>query len=134
MVYEPDQLIINIVGDKVALGPLRRELVPLYQRSINDFAVIETLGGAGLRPMTAEGEIAWYERIVKSETDVSFTIYELKMLRPIGNVALHQIDHFNRTATSASSSARRTCGAKGTAPRRRGCCCTMRSQVWDCTT
>jgi RimJ/RimL family protein N-acetyltransferase len=94
-----EQPILNIVGEKVALGPLRRELLPLYQRWINDFSVLETLGSAGLRPTTAERELTWYERSANSESDVSFTIYEMGSLRPIGNLGLHQVDHFNRTAT-----------------------------------
>jgi hypothetical protein len=36
--------IINIEGDLVALGPLRRDLLPLYQRWINDLGTMRTLG------------------------------------------------------------------------------------------
>jgi len=32
--------IISITGERVALGPIRRDLVPLYHRWINDFAVL----------------------------------------------------------------------------------------------
>ena len=35
--------ILNIVGDKVALGPLRRELLPLYGRWLNDFTLAPML-------------------------------------------------------------------------------------------
>ena len=98
MVDPRDQPILNLVGQKVALGPIRRELLALYQRWINDFDVIRTLGVHGMRPVTAEGEAAWYDRMATSETDVAFTIYERATLRPIGNLGLHQIDHFNRTA------------------------------------
>jgi hypothetical protein len=38
----PDQPILNIVGEKVALGPHRRDLVALYQRWINDFEAVIT--------------------------------------------------------------------------------------------
>ena len=31
--------ILNVVGDLVALGPLRRDLLPLYQRWINDLGL-----------------------------------------------------------------------------------------------
>ena len=32
--------ILNLRGEKVALGPLRRDLVPTYLRWINDFEVL----------------------------------------------------------------------------------------------
>jgi RimJ/RimL family protein N-acetyltransferase len=107
------QPIMNIVGQKVALGPLRRELLPLYERWINDFSVLEMLGSAGLRPTTAERELAWYERSANSESDVSFTIYETGSLRPIGNLGLHQVDHFNRTAMFGIVIGEKDCWGKG---------------------
>ena len=36
--------ILNIEGDLVALGPLRRDLLPLYQRWINDLEALRKLG------------------------------------------------------------------------------------------
>jgi RimJ/RimL family protein N-acetyltransferase len=79
--------IINITGDKVALGPLRRDLLPLYQRWINDFSTLRTLG---LPPtvMTLEQETAWYDAQVTSERSASFTIYERATGRPIGNTGI----------------------------------------------
>ena len=38
-----DTSIINIFGEKVALGMLRRDLLPLYQKWINHFEVVVTL-------------------------------------------------------------------------------------------
>jgi RimJ/RimL family protein N-acetyltransferase len=97
-VNEPeDRPILNVVGEKVALGPLRRELLPIYERWINDFAVVITLG-VGQRPITSESERVWFEHAATSDTEVSFTIYELSTLRPIGTVGLREIDHANRTA------------------------------------
>src|SRR5512142_1412973 len=61
--------VLNVVGEKVALGPLRRDLLPLLQRWINDFEVTRTLA-ARLVPTTLEQEEAWYEGAGKSETDV----------------------------------------------------------------
>ena len=37
------QPIVNIVGEKVALGPLRRDLLPLYHKWSNDFEGMECL-------------------------------------------------------------------------------------------
>ena len=93
-----DQPIVNMVGEKVALGPLRRDLVPLYLRWINDFEVTRALG-VGQRPTTLESEEAWYDRVGRSESDLSFTIYERATMRPIGNTGLHDVDHGSQTAT-----------------------------------
>ena len=34
---EQDAPILNITGEKVALGPARRDLLPLYLKWMNDF-------------------------------------------------------------------------------------------------
>ena len=89
--------LVNIVGDLVALGPLRRDLLPVYQRWINDFATTRTLGIPS-GPMTWEAEEAWFNRASTSDRDVPFTIYERASWRPIGNTALHGVDYRNRIA------------------------------------
>jgi RimJ/RimL family protein N-acetyltransferase len=93
-----EEPIFNIAGDLVALGPLRRNLLPLYQRWINDLGTMRTLGLSPL-PMTSEKEQDWCDRQSKAEDDVPFTIYEKETLRPIGNTGLHGVDHRNRSAT-----------------------------------
>ena len=104
--------IVNIVGEKVALGPHRRDLLPLYQRWINDFEVTRTLG-VDMRPMTWEAEEAWYDRTSRGERDVGFTIYERATMRPIGNTGLHEIDHHHRTATFGILIGEKDCWGKG---------------------
>jgi diamine N-acetyltransferase len=89
--------IVNIVGDRIALGPHRRDLLPAYQRWINDFSALRTLGGGPLGPTTLEQEATWYDGQPGNET--RFTIYERTTWRPIGTTALHSIDHRNRSAT-----------------------------------
>jgi RimJ/RimL family protein N-acetyltransferase len=88
--------IVNIVGESVALGPLRRDLLPLYHKWINDFATARTLA-LPPRPMTMEDEIVWYDH-ASSATEHGFTIYERATWRPIGNTALRDIDFRNRSA------------------------------------
>lgn len=34
--------IVNITGERVALGPLRRDLIPTHQRWFNDFETDRT--------------------------------------------------------------------------------------------
>ena len=88
--------IINVVGELVALGPLRRDLLVLYQRWVNDLGAVRNLGFPP-QPMTMEAETAWFERAAAGES-TSFTIYERAGMRPIGNAGLHGVDYRNRTA------------------------------------
>lgn len=92
-----DRPIVNIVGDLVALGPLRRDLLPLYHRWINDFQTLRTLG-VPPRPTTLEQEQQWFERQATAEGEHPFTIYERATWRPVGNTGLHAVDYRNRTA------------------------------------
>ncbi|MBI2887453.1 MAG: GNAT family N-acetyltransferase [Chloroflexi bacterium] len=112
--HEPsDQPIINIIGEKVALGPHRRELLPLYHKWINDFEVTRTLA-VGMQPMTWEGEEAWYQRTSQpGDHDILFTIYQRESLRPIGNTGLHRIDHQHRTAEFGILIGEKDCWDKG---------------------
>jgi RimJ/RimL family protein N-acetyltransferase len=93
----PDPHILNIVGKLVALGPQRRDLLPVYQRWINDFHVVRNLGSFP-RPITFEQEETWLDDINKSNNRTMFTIYEKTSLRPIGTTDLFAISHINRTA------------------------------------
>ncbi len=90
-----DTPIVNIEGELVALGPLRREHIPLYLRWLNDFGIRRMLG-LPPGPMTLEQETAWYERATGGDAGTLFTIYERATGRPIGNCGLHEVDHQNR--------------------------------------
>lgn len=89
--------IVNVEGRSVALGPMTRDLLPAYQRWINDFGTARTLGAMPPRPVTVEAETAWYDKETGDEV-AAFTIYERATWSPIGNTGLRQIDHRNRTA------------------------------------
>jgi len=96
-----EEPIINIIGEKVALGPFRRDLVPLMQRWINDFAVLRNLGKVA--PQTLEQETAWYERAATGENQSNFLIYARvetadEGLRPIGTTGLGNINYHNGRA------------------------------------
>jgi diamine N-acetyltransferase len=108
----PDGPIVNIMGEKVALGPHRRDLLPLYQRWVNDFEVTRTLA-VGWRPITSESEETWYARVSQSDREIGFTIYERASLRPIGNTGLHDVDHLHRTATFGILIGEKDCWGKG---------------------
>jgi len=104
--------LLNVTGERVALGPRRRDLLPLYLKWINDFEVTRTLG-MPLRPLTWEEEETWYERAAGSEREVGFTIYERETVRPIGNCGLHGIDHRTGTAEFGILIGAKECWGKG---------------------
>jgi len=81
----------NIVGERVALGPLRRDLVPFYVRWRNDFWIQSTYGGVSI-PATFEEQTAWYERAAITTEALWFTIYERTTARPIGLTDLFDIE------------------------------------------
>jgi RimJ/RimL family protein N-acetyltransferase len=104
--------LLSIEGELVALGPLRRELLPLYQRWINDLGTTRTLD-LPPQPMTLEKEQDWYDQNSRAENSVPFTIYERETLRPIGNTGLDGVDHRNRTATFGIVIGEPDCRGKG---------------------
>jgi RimJ/RimL family protein N-acetyltransferase len=104
--------ILNMQGDLVALGPLRRELLELYARWANDFEAMSMVGSIA-RPLTLDDEQAWYERIVGDEHLARFTIYVRDGLRPIGTTSLYAIHHANRTATFGIMIGERDCWGRG---------------------
>jgi RimJ/RimL family protein N-acetyltransferase len=104
--------ILNLVGERVGLGPRRRDLLPLYLKWINDFEVTRTLA-TPLRPMTWEEEEAWYDRAAQNPAEVGFTIYERETLRPIGNTGLASINHRDGTAEFGILIGEKDCWGKG---------------------
>jgi RimJ/RimL family protein N-acetyltransferase len=88
----------NIIGNKIALGSLRKDLLPTYTRWMNNLHTLRTMGALP-RPLTAEQEERWYERASEdSERKITFTIYERSTANPIGNCGLFGIEYRNRTA------------------------------------
>jgi diamine N-acetyltransferase len=81
----PSQPVINMRGERVALGPLHRELLPLIERWDNDFQVAD-LRGDDPRPQTAESIAAGWEPLLRGEREdwIGFAVYALPELRPIG--------------------------------------------------
>lgn len=90
------QLVVT--GERVGLGPLRADLLPVYQRWVND---LEVSRGLGMRQvLTEEGERAWYQEFSRADPSrVSFTVYDLDDLAPVGTTSLFEIDPHNGTAT-----------------------------------
>jgi RimJ/RimL family protein N-acetyltransferase len=94
-----DRPIINILGERIALGPLRKDLVPTYHRWMNDYQTLRTLGVMPA-PMLLEQEEQWYQRQVEGQSNaVHFTIYVRETWRPVGTTSLMEIDRVNRAAS-----------------------------------
>jgi diamine N-acetyltransferase len=89
--------IVNIVGVQVALGPLRRELLPDYTRWRNDFAVARTLEYIP-GPFTTEEREAWFAQASLDTTSIRFTVYDRATWRAIGITSLNAIDFRQGTA------------------------------------
>lgn len=87
----PYRPLINIEGEKIALGPLSRDLIPLYQKWDTDFEVNRAT--ASIRPVTLEEETDAYERYIHDKSIVLFTIYERQSWRPIGKTYLSLSNH-----------------------------------------
>jgi RimJ/RimL family protein N-acetyltransferase len=96
LVRERDAPVINITGELVALGPPRRDLIPIFQRWMNDFSTTRTLA-IRPRPMTLEQETAWYDGLSAAGEHL-FTIYEHATWRVIGNCGIFDVDRLNRKA------------------------------------
>jgi RimJ/RimL family protein N-acetyltransferase len=105
--------ILNIVGDKVALGPLSRELLyeldPIWG---NDFEVTKTHGKPS-GPVTAEMVAAKYERILQAEAELWFLIYERSTSRPIGTTNFSQMVRLYQTAEFNISIGAKDCWGQG---------------------
>lgn len=77
-------------GERVWLGPLQRDLVPVYYRWSNDLETSRTLGLSW--PATLEQETARFEQRSRAVNAAWFTLYERESDRPIGLVYLYEIE------------------------------------------
>lgn len=106
--------ILNITGEKVALGPHTKALAPLMARWCNDFAVALYSGDA-LRPTAPELYDAEHEKHSKEWPvhATAFTIYERATLRPIGIAEWRHIDAIHRKADYGILIGEKDCWGKG---------------------
>jgi diamine N-acetyltransferase len=110
---ESNPPVVNIVGEKIALDPLRREvMVELDFQWANDFAVTITHGHLP-GPVTAEMVSARYERILQAEPELWFLIYERATWRPIGLTNFSQMNRVYQTAEFNISIGAKDCWGKG---------------------
>lgn len=102
MANDPEAMtpIIAFAGERVALGPMRRELLPLYHRWANDF-IVERGNGAVFVPVTLAEQEAALDAHGSNRQMIRFTVYERASLRPIGVTMLTDISRWHGTAEFA---------------------------------
>jgi RimJ/RimL family protein N-acetyltransferase len=89
-----DTPIISIRGEKVGLGPLDHSFVRRQTGWINDFPLTRTISTDPL-PRTEESHESWYRSITSSGRRVSFALYDMADLAPVGMVGLFDLDYRN---------------------------------------
>lgn len=91
--------ILTFRGETVGLGPIRKDLVPLYTKWWNDPEITLPLAGH-IWPSTEKEQEEWYEKFAQrgDGSTVHFLVYELKTERPIGIVALSGVNYRSQTA------------------------------------
>jgi diamine N-acetyltransferase len=91
--------VLNIVAERIALGPLRRELAPYVLGWFNDFATTRALGDI-VPPWTADRLRSWFEMEETTPSLFPFVIYarDGDDWQPIGTTALLDVDFRNGTA------------------------------------
>jgi RimJ/RimL family protein N-acetyltransferase len=107
----PARATINLVGNRLALGPLDRELIDTYWRWLDDFRKTRTIGQPV--PYMREQIEADYQQLGQEPRQTDFTIYERASGRPIGNVAWRDIDWRNGTAEYVLFIGEADCRGKG---------------------
>jgi diamine N-acetyltransferase len=96
--HEPD---LVVVGEKVALGPLRPDLAADYARWMNQPEVRRGVHNLGVA--TPQSQEKWVEETIEKSAmreppAVEFTIYDRSDSVAIGTVGLFQISHANGTS------------------------------------
>jgi RimJ/RimL family protein N-acetyltransferase len=110
-----DRPLLNILGEKIALGPVQKSMLPAFERWHNDFAVT-IMSGNPLRPVDREESEATYERHSKRKAGgeyIEFAIYERASWRLIGIAILSHINHLMRNAEYGILIGEKDCWGKG---------------------
>ncbi len=89
--------IINVHGELVGLGPIRRDLIPLYLQWSNDQSTSQSIGLTW--PATLEQETRRFDERCADPGSVWFTIYEMNSQIPVGLSWLYDVDHRHARAS-----------------------------------
>ena len=99
MAADPPDLIV--IGERVALGPLRRDLAATYARWVNHRDVRDGLQHLGI--LTRETEEQWVDEAIAKGAErppaaVNFTVYDRSDDAPVGTVGLFRINYVHSNA------------------------------------
>jgi hypothetical protein len=130
--HEPD---FSVVGENVALGPLRRDLAAAYARWMNQLDVRCGLNHLGIA--TPQSQEKWVEENIERDAKrepqaVEFTVYDCTDSTPVGTAGLFQIAHAHAQPNLASRSV--SAAARASAQRPRGSCSTSHPTCSSCAT
>ena len=92
----------SIAGERVALGPIEAETMPLFYRWFNDMELLRT-AGIGNGPWPMERVEAWCKRFNGNDGEAWFMVFERESGSPIGFAGLRDIDERHGTAEYAIS-------------------------------
>ena len=129
-----DEPQLVAVGERVALGPIRKDLLDRYLRWVNDLEVRHGLANLGL--YTPESEETWYAEasaaMGKREPEqVHFTIYDRSDGAPVGTTGLFQLEwRLSRGRFGILLGERRGAGLGTEATSSRSRCSTARATSW----
>src|SRR5215212_7776344 len=84
---------ITIEGNLIALGPLRRDLIPTYHRWHNDVATARTY--ALPLPTTLDQDEVQFAELTTARDQVFFTVYARASWQAVGMTYLTDIDQGN---------------------------------------
>jgi RimJ/RimL family protein N-acetyltransferase len=109
-----EQPILNLIGEKVTLGPMHPGLLPRIATWYNDFAT-GAISGDDLRPISPAAVEAEWEPLMKGKRSgwIGFAIYELATLRPIGHANIRDLGSVHRTAEFGILIGEADCRGKG---------------------
>jgi diamine N-acetyltransferase len=111
--FQSERPILNIVGEKIALGPVQKSMLPDFTRWDNDFAM-SIMSGNPLRPSRQE---SIEEHLGQGKDDspysVEFAVYERASLRCIGIASLRHINYMHRNAEYGIKIGEKDCWGKG---------------------
>ena len=112
--FQGEKPLLNIIGDKVALGPVEKSMIPDFARWENDFAVA-VMSGDPLRPLSRAQMEERFARAGKEEDPraVEIAIYERASLRCIGSAGLRRINRTHRNAEYGILIGEKDCWGKG---------------------
>lgn len=91
--------VVSLVGERVALGPLDRSLLPLLERWQNDFQTAD-LGGDSPAPVALSTLTTEWEPLIRGERPdwIGFAIYQWPGGVPIGVANLRDYQNAHGTA------------------------------------